>query len=209
MLWCCTLQLPIIVVNDDTIPIKRSATYIRSATFSRYPCNNTQFFTFTTCMTSTKNHLNYIIATFIIIFGSVANLQCFAQHRTRVFGTIKDTDGAPIELATVRAIGQTALTFTNLKGEYSLWCTSGDSVRISYSMIGYETRKRLLRNPGDSIRLDVVLPPYDPNTTLGTARYQTRPIHYGQWHRRNYLYTSRRFHSQRTFIAIQRAWRFI
>ena len=120
-------------------------------------------------MTSTKNQLNYIIATFIIIFGSVANLQCFAQHRTRVFGTIKDTDGAPIELATVRAIGQTALTFTNLKGEYSLWCTSGDSVRISYSMIGYETRKRLLRNPGDSIRLDVVLPPYDPNTTLGTA----------------------------------------
>ena len=120
-------------------------------------------------MTHTKNH-PYRITLLIALFClATVSVPCFSQHRTRIFGTIKDTDGAPIELATVRAIGQTALTFTNLKGEYSLWCTSGDSVRISYSMIGYETRKRLLRNPGDSIRLDVTLPPYDPNTTLGTA----------------------------------------
>ena len=120
-------------------------------------------------MTHTKNH-PYRITLLIALFClATVSVPCFSQHRTRIFGTIKDTDGVPIELATVRAIGQTALTFTNLKGEYSLWCTSGDSVRISYSMIGYETRKRLLRNPGDSIRLDVTLPPYDPNTTLGTA----------------------------------------
>ena len=36
-----------------------------------------------------------------------------------------------------------------------------------YSQIGYETRKRLLRNPGDSIRLDIVLPAY--GNTLNTA----------------------------------------
>ena len=43
-------------------------------------------------------------------------MQAHAQKRTRVFGTIKDTDGAPIELASVRALVHAALTVTNLKG---------------------------------------------------------------------------------------------
>ncbi|MCI7272892.1 TonB-dependent receptor [bacterium] len=81
---------------------------------------------------------------------------------------VKDDTGQPIELATVRVTGQNALTMTNLKGEYSLWCQSTDSVRVVYSMIGYETRRRLLRSPADSVRLDVVLPLYD-RSTLGTA----------------------------------------
>ncbi len=91
-----------------------------------------------------------------------------AQQRTRIFGVIKDDQGAPIELATVRVTGQNALTVSNLKGEYSLWCTSADTVRLVYSMIGYETRKRLLRSPADSVRLDVMLPLYAKGT-LGTA----------------------------------------
>lgn len=92
----------------------------------------------------------------------------WAQQRTRIFGMVKDDTGQPIELATVRVTGQNALTMTNLKGEYSLWCQSTDSVRVVYSMIGYETRRRLLRSPADSVRLDVVLPLYD-RSTLGTA----------------------------------------
>lgn len=91
-----------------------------------------------------------------------------AQQCTRIFGVIKDDQGAPIELATVRVTGQNALTVSNLKGEYSLWCTSADTVRLVYSMIGYETRKRLLRSPADSVRLDVMLPLYAKGT-LGTA----------------------------------------
>lgn len=106
---------------------------------------------------------------FLLIGLLFSTMQAHAQKRTRVFGTIKDTDGAPIELASVRALGQAALTVTNLKGEYTLWCNSADSVRIVYSMIGYETRKRLLRSPGDSVRLDIILPPYAPDNNLGTA----------------------------------------
>lgn len=91
-----------------------------------------------------------------------------AQKRTRVFGIVNDEEGNPIELATVRCQEQNVMTLTNLKGEYTLWCTSADSVRLVYSMIGYETRKRLLRQPGDSIRLNVVLPIYEKGN-LGTA----------------------------------------
>lgn len=119
-------------------------------------------------MTLLKN--KYISYSFILCLLLLVGISsAYAQKRTRIFGTIKDTEGAPIELASVRALGQSALTVTNLKGEYTLWCNSADSVRIVYSMIGYETRKRLLRSPGDSIRLDVVLPPYSPDNNLGTA----------------------------------------
>lgn len=94
--------------------------------------------------------------------------QALAQRLTRIFGTLRDDKGSPIEMASVRVTGQSAFTLTNLKGEYSLWCHSTDSVRVVYSMIGYETRKRLLRSPGDSIRIDVMLPVYEKGT-LGEA----------------------------------------
>ena len=104
----------------------------------------------------------------LLLLSWIGSGSLWAQQRTRIFGMVKDDTGQPIELATVRVTGQNALTITNLKGEYSLWCQSTDSVRVVYSMIGYETRRRLLRSPADSVRLDVVLPLYD-RSTLGTA----------------------------------------
>lgn len=104
----------------------------------------------------------------LLLLSWIGSGSLLAQQRTRIFGMVKDDTGQPIELATVRVTGQNALTMTNLKGEYSLWCQSADSVRVVYSMIGYETRRRLLRSPADSVRLDVVLPLYD-RSTLGTA----------------------------------------
>lgn len=91
-----------------------------------------------------------------------------AQKRCRIYGTIKDDEGSPIELATVRITGQAGFTAANLKGEYSIYCTSSDSVTIVFSMIGYETRKRTLSHPTDSVRLDIMLPALGV-MNLGTA----------------------------------------
>lgn len=88
-------------------------------------------------------------------------LSVLAQKRSRIFGTLRDESGNPIELATVQVKGQGVLTVSNLKGEYSLYCTSRDTVQVVYSMIGYESRKRLLHNPGDSVRMDVMLPTHE------------------------------------------------
>ena len=104
----------------------------------------------------------YILSIFFLLLA----ISSLAQ-RTKIFGLVKDDDGQPLELANVRILGTSILTSTNLKGEYTLYCTSRDSVVVVYSQIGYETRKRLLRNPGDSIRLDIVLPAY--GNTLNTA----------------------------------------
>lgn len=83
------------------------------------------------------------------------------QGRCRIYGTIKDEKGSPIELASVRIDKQPSTTITNLNGKYSIYCTSRDTVTIIYSMIGYETRKRTIHNPVDSIRIDVMLPSFD------------------------------------------------
>lgn len=81
-----------------------------------------------------------------------------AQQRSRIFGLVTDEKGAPVELANVRVQGIAQGTVTNLKGEYSFYCASADTVTVVYSMIGYETRKRILHNPADSVRIDVMIP---------------------------------------------------
>lgn len=103
----------------------------------------------------------------LLLFTLIAT-PVHAQRRTRIFGTIRSTNGGFIEMAAVRVKEQSVMTLTNLKGEYSLWCNSADTLTLTYSLIGYESRRRVLRNPGDSVRLDVTLPPYGENT-LGEA----------------------------------------
>lgn len=88
-------------------------------------------------------------------------------QRCRVFGVVKDQDGQPIELANVRILGTSVGTSCNLKGEYSLTFESRDTLTVQYSMIGYETRKRQLKSPRDSVRIDVMLPTY--GAMLGEA----------------------------------------
>ena len=106
----------------------------------------------------TFNKHIFRLTLFFLLTLSMA-LEATAQ-RCRVFGVVKDQDGHPIELANVRILGTTLGTACNLKGEYSLTFESRDTLTVQYSMVGYETRKRLLRAPRDSVRVDVVLPTY-------------------------------------------------
>ncbi len=98
----------------------------------------------------------------------LCTVSSFAQQkRCRIFGAIKDEKGSPIELASVRIQGQPSTTLSNLNGSYSIYCTSHDTITVVYSMIGYETRKRSIYNPQDSVRIDVMLPSFD--ASLGEA----------------------------------------
>lgn len=88
----------------------------------------------------------------------LSSLPLSAQERCRIFGSVKDEKGDPVELANVRVQGTAQGTVTNLKGEYSFYCASADTVMVVFSMIGYETRKRTLLSPVDSVRIDVMIP---------------------------------------------------
>ena len=83
-----------------------------------------------------------------------------SAQRLKIFGSVRDSHGTPIELASVRVAGTAALTVSNLKGEYTLHTLSSDSVVVVCAMVGYETRKRILRSPKDSVRIDFILPDY-------------------------------------------------
>jgi hypothetical protein len=90
----------------------------------------------------------------IIIFFPTALI---AQGTAKISGIVMDQDNNPIEIANVRIQGRLTGTVTDLKGHYSITVPSKDSVVIIYSMLGYNTKKRVLRNPHGKITLNVVL----------------------------------------------------
>lgn len=87
----------------------------------------------------------------------VATLTASAQSFT-LTGRVVDEEQNPIELATVSCQEQGKVAMTNLKGEFSITLASADSVVVKFSMIGYNARKRLFRNPRGKRRIEIVLP---------------------------------------------------
>ncbi len=104
----------------------------------------------------TANHNSWrLIATFLLTFATIiANAQSFTLS-----GKVMDEDGNAVEFATVSCLEQGAVTMTSLKGEYSLKLKSSDSVVVKFSMVGYQSRTRILRNPKSNQRLVVTLHP--------------------------------------------------
>ena len=96
-----------------------------------------------------------ILTILLLLMGST---MMHAQSFT-LSGTVSDEEGNAIELATVSCLEQGAVTVANLKGEYSLTLKSADSVVVKFSMIGFQTRIRVLRNPKGKQRLLVTLHP--------------------------------------------------
>ena len=73
-------------------------------------------------------------------------IQGYAQTFT-LQGKVTDDQNNPVELATVAVVQQGRMTMTNLKGEFSIQLLSADSVVVRFSMVGYKTKTRVLRNP--------------------------------------------------------------
>lgn len=108
-------------------------------------------------MTNSKTYntiFHFILAMLVLMTGAPA----IAQNNITISGMVTDENGAPIELATVHIEKQLVGTITNLKGEYTISARSEDSVVVVFSMIGYNTRKRVLKKPQGKIRLNVMLP---------------------------------------------------
>ena len=102
-------------------------------------------------------------------------LLCHAE-RVTVKGMVRDEHGAPVEVANILVEKQLIGATTNLKGEYEINFESMDSVVIIYSMVGYQTRKKVLRKPAGTITLDVMLPSMNfelQGVTIQEARRQT------------------------------------
>ena len=100
------------------------------------------------------NAKKYISIFALLLMAVVVSAQSFTLS-----GKVNDSDGNPIELATVSCLEQGAVTMANFKGEYSLQLHSADSVVVKFSMVGYQTRTRVLRNPRGNQKLLITLQP--------------------------------------------------
>ena len=116
-------------------------------------------------------------ALFILLLNLITGM-LYAQESTpangaTIKGRITDETGSPIEIANIWVARQMKGTTTNLKGEYSIALATADTVEISFSMIGYQTRRRILYKPTGVITMDVMLP--HSNTSLqGVTIRETR-----------------------------------
>ena len=96
----------------------------------------------------------HILTLLLLLVALAVGAQSFTLS-----GKVTDDEGNAVELATISCLEQGAVTMANLKGEYSLKLHSADSVVVKYSMVGYQTRTRVLRNPKGNQRLVVMLRP--------------------------------------------------
>ena len=87
-----------------------------------------------------------------LLFVITAKAQSFVLQ-----GMVTDEQMNPIELASVACLQQGKVTMTSLKGEFSMTLHSADSVVIRFSMVGYKTKTRVLRNPRGKQTLQIVL----------------------------------------------------
>mgnify|MGYP002623266358 CR=1 FL=1 len=101
------------------------------------------------------NITRYYILCALLLLTSV----CTMAQQFTLSGKVTDDEGNAVELATISCLEQGAVTMANIKGEYSLKLHSADSVVVKYSMVGYQTRTRVLRNPKGNQRLVVMLRP--------------------------------------------------
>ena len=86
----------------------------------------------------------------------MTSIICMAQSFT-LKGKVIDDEGNALELATVSCLEQGAVTMTNLKGEFQLTLHTADSVVVKFSMVGYQERKRVLRNPRTTQTIQIEL----------------------------------------------------
>lgn len=108
---------------------------------------------------------------------------CFlvAQSAAQSFilqGKVTDKDQNPVELASVSVLSQGKATFTSLKGDFSIELQSEDSVVVKFSMIGYKTKTRVLRNPRGKQTLQIQL--FEDETNLGEVLVMGQRTQTGQ-----------------------------
>lgn len=120
-------------------------------------------------------------AIFALIISIMSWGAIFAQQTTgtgstvTISGTISDENHQPLEFVTVKVEGQGG-TISDLNGNYSTTVASRDSMVITYSMVGYQIRKRTLHSPRGKITINITLPSSDyelQGVTVKEMRRQT------------------------------------
>lgn len=103
-------------------------------------------------------HLYIIIfMCFICSTGALAQEEQTDTASVHLKGRVIDDKQEPISMCIIRVEGQAAATTANLNGQYNLSFHTADSVVITYSMIGYVTRRRVLKKPKGTLTMNITM----------------------------------------------------
>jgi len=72
-------------------------------------------------------------------------------------GRVIDEKQEPVSMCIIKVEGQAAGTIADLQGQYNLSFHTADSVVVTYSMLGYVTRRRVLKKPKGKLTLNITL----------------------------------------------------
>jgi len=93
-----------------------------------------------------------------VLVDSVATDSIAADTaRCTLRGRVTDDEGKALPFANVRVKGRAVGSMTNLQGEYSLSFQTADSVVIHYSMMGFDSKEKLLLRPRGKLVWNVQL----------------------------------------------------
>jgi len=96
----------------------------------------------------------------IIFFGLLANLST-AQRELRVYGTVKDTIGKPLEYVNIKLLNSKKGAITDKNGAYSLTIKSKTEAILVFSRINYGEKEFAISYKSIPVKLDVTLIPKD------------------------------------------------
>lgn len=92
---------------------------------------------------------------YIILLLFTVSVAARAQFTLK--GKVVDKDGKGIELATVSCLEQGKVAVCGLDGSFNIALQSRDSVVVKFSMVGYNSRKRVFRRPRGTVSVNVEL----------------------------------------------------
>jgi len=104
--------------------------------------------------------MNRFIISFLLLLTTVVGRSASFTLK----GTIVDENGAPVELATVYCKAQGKMVMSDLKGRFEVKLHSEDSVVVRFSMVGFQTVRRVFKNPKGKVEIQVRL---NSMTSLG------------------------------------------
>ena len=87
-----------------------------------------------------------------------AAFQTVGAQTFTLTGKVVDEENNAIELASVSCAQQGKMVMTDHKGEFTITLKSQDSVVVKFSMVGYNSRKRVFRNPRGKQNVSITLP---------------------------------------------------
>lgn len=101
----------------------------------------------------------YIILFICLLSSASAFCQEEQTDTTKVHlkGRVVDESQDPVPMCIIKVEGQGVATTAGLDGQYKISFHTADSVVITYSMMGFNTRRRVLKNPQGNLTLNITM----------------------------------------------------